>query len=204
MTSRNTDDLRSLTLDLEQSEITRRCLGDIEASQGCARWRRLVDIEMADCERRHPSVAAEDVTSIDALTLINELSAVLDAAYGSSGQSSFDPFAEKDSVFLVARDGPALVGCGALRALPDHIGIGEIKRMYSRPGTSGVGQAILAALESEALKAGYRELWLETRRANDRAVRFYSEAGFVERAPYGKYVGRPEAICMTKVLSSEL
>lgn len=54
------------------------------------------------------------------------------------------------------------------------------------------------------MKGGYRELWLETRRANNRAVRFCQIAGFVERAPYGKYVGRAEAICKEKMLSPEL
>jgi GNAT superfamily N-acetyltransferase len=155
---------------------------------------------MTDLEHEALLVAAEDVTSADAQILIDELSAVLAAAYGSSGRSGFDPSAERDSVFLVAREGRHPVGCGALRPLPAHSGVAEIKRMYSRPGTTGVGRAILAALEAEAAKLGYEQIWLETRRANNRAVGFYERAGFVERAPYGRYVGRPEAICMEKKL----
>ncbi len=155
---------------------------------------------MGNPKHRVVRVTEENATSIDALILIDELSAVLDAAYGASGRSGFDPSVDHDAIFLVARDGPELLGCGALKPMAGEIAVAEVKRMYARPGTSGVGRSILAALESAAVAEGYRALWLETRRANDRAVRFYTRAGFVERAPYGKYIDRPEAICMEKLL----
>ena len=78
--------------------------------------------------------------------------------------------------------------------------LGEIKRMYAKPGTRGVGAALLAHLEREAQGFGYRELWLETRRVNLRAVGFYRAHGYIEIANYGRYVGRAEAICFGKRL----
>ncbi len=142
-----------------------------------------------------------DPNSPAAETLIDELSAILKAAYGSSGKDGFDPSAEGEAIFLVAHRGDTPAGCGGLRVLPHHPGVGEIKRMYSRPDTTGVGRAILKALEDEAHRLGLTEIWLETRRANEGAVRFYRKAGYRESEPYGKYVGRPEAICMKKRLT---
>ena len=49
--------------------------------------------------------------------------------------------------------------------------------MYAAPGTSGVGSAVLAHLESEAAKLGYSEVWLETRAVNSRAVALYEQRG---------------------------
>ena len=103
------------------------------------------------------------------------------------------------SLFAVARgiDGAAL-GCVALRPLTEEVG--EIKRMYGRPGSRGVGAALLAFVEAEARAVGYRSAWLETRRVNTRAVAFYQRHGYREIAPYGKYVGRLDAICLGKLL----
>ncbi len=152
--------------------------------------------------RSKDEVVVEEVepTSAAARVLIDELSTVLAEAYGSSGRSGYQPEQELDGVFLIARLGGELAGCGALRSLDGRSDVAEVKRMYSRPGTTGVGQAVLRALESQAAQRGYASIWLETRRANSRAVRFYMAAGYRERAPYGQYVGRPEAICMEKVL----
>lgn len=140
-------------------------------------------------------------TSPIATELISELSAVLAAAYGSGGRDSFSPTDETTVVFLVAFEGDHPVGCGALRRLPEEESHAEVKRMYSRRGTSGVGRAILSELEEHAGVRGFRSVWLETRRANSRAVSFYQAAGYREREPYGKYKDRPEAICMEKQLS---
>jgi ribosomal protein S18 acetylase RimI-like enzyme len=54
------------------------------------------------------------------------------------------------------------------------------------------------ALEQKARALGYTELVLETRKVNTAAVAFYRKLGYVECANYGKYVGREEAVCMSK------
>lgn len=141
-------------------------------------------------------IGACDPASAAAQVLVEELSAVLETLTGDSGKASFAP----DGAYFVVARGAAgqLLGCGALRALePD---IGEIKRMYARPGSAGVGAAVLAHLERQAAGSGYRTLWLETRRVNTRAVAFYLKHGYQVIANYGKYIGRPEAICFGKTL----
>ena len=150
-------------------------------------------------------VQACDPGSAEAQVLVAELSAALAALTGSSGQASFsvDDARAARSLFVVAKgDDGALLGCGALRPLEGEVGeVGEIKRMYARPGTRAVGAALLAHLEREAQGFGYRELWLETRRVNARAVAFYVGHGYAEIPNYGKYVGRAEAVCFGKQLA---
>jgi ribosomal protein S18 acetylase RimI-like enzyme len=147
-------------------------------------------------------VTADDPDSDEARALIAELGAALARMTGDSGAASFDP-ADVRGVragFVLARgpDGMAL-GCGALRPLEGDIA--ELKRMYARPGTgAGVGAALLAHLERQAVELGYVAVWLETRRINTRAVAFYDKHGYRPIANYGKYVGRLDAICMGKSL----
>lgn len=146
-------------------------------------------------------IQACDPESAEAQLLVAELSATLAAITGDSGASSFSAADARlaRSLFVVARnvDG-GLLGCGALRPLDGDVG--EIKRMYARAGTRAVGAALLAFLERAAQGFGYRELWLETRRVNARAVAFYHRHGYTDIANYGKYAGRPEAICCAKRL----
>jgi GNAT superfamily N-acetyltransferase len=101
-------------------------------------------------------------------------------------------------VFLVARNADGVpIGCGALRPLVP--GVAELKRMYARPG-SGAGRYLLTALEEQAARFGYRELWLSTRRVNVRALAFYGRNGYASVGNYGKYVGREESVCLGKRL----
>ena len=147
------------------------------------------------------AIAACDPGHADALLLMEELSAALAAITGDSGKASFAPDDARvaRALFVVARghDGEPL-GCAALRPLEGEVA--EVKRMYARPGSAGVGAALLAHVEQAAREFGYRELWLETRRVNERAVGFYRKHGYGEIAAFGKYVGRPEAICLGKAL----
>ena len=141
-----------------------------------------------------------DPDSLDARALIAQLDAALAAITGDSGASSFDAADMRGpgAVFLVARttDGAAC-GCGALRPLPGHAGVAELKRMVARPG-SGAGRVLLAALEAQALALGYREVRLSTRRVNGRAVDFYRRHGYVPIEGYGKYVGSAVSVCLGK------
>jgi ribosomal protein S18 acetylase RimI-like enzyme len=146
-------------------------------------------------------VKAEDPVSPDATALMNELSATLTLITGDSGKASFDAAdVQGDAArFVIARDRMGIaVGCGAFRPLQE--GVAEIKRMLARPGSAGVGRAILVFLEDEARRLGYRELWLETRLINVRAVHFYEKHGYRRRENFGKYVGNPQAICFEKML----
>lgn len=147
-------------------------------------------------------VEPADPASPEALALIAELDAALQAITGDSGASSFDPDDVRgpQAVFLMARaaDGGA-VGCGALRPLLP--GVAELKRMYARPG-SGAGTQLLAALEAHALALGYGEIRLSTRRVNARAVDFYRRHGYLDAPAWGKYVGSAVSVCLGRRLLS--
>jgi ribosomal protein S18 acetylase RimI-like enzyme len=148
------------------------------------------------------TVAPADPRSAEAQGLLDVLSETLAGITGSSGRASFDVAdVEGDRAqFLLARDASGrAVGCGAYRAFSADDT--EIKRMLALPGTRGVGAALLTAIESAARADGYETAILETRRVNEHAVAFYRRHGYTEIANFGRYVGRPEAICMAKKLA---
>src|SRR5688572_23103423 len=100
------------------------------------------------------------------------------------------PFSAEDcalarSVFLVAKRGGELVGCGALRPL-DALDEkrAELKRMYVCPQARrlGVGRRIIAALEERAREFGYEAVLLETGVLQPEAQRLYESCGY-ERIP---------------------
>jgi GNAT superfamily N-acetyltransferase len=150
-------------------------------------------------------VRAEDPAGSDAIALVAELSAVLTAITGASGQASFDVADVQGprACFAVARDahGQAL-GCGALRPLDGDAA--EVKRMFARPGTRGVGSAVLRFLEGEAVCLGYAAVRLSTRRVNARAVAFYERHGYRRIPGYGRYAGNDVSVCFEKLLEDAL
>jgi ribosomal protein S18 acetylase RimI-like enzyme len=143
----------------------------------------------------------EDPAAPESALLMAELSTALEAITGDSGRASFDVDDVRGPLacFVVARsDNGAALGCGAFRPLEP--GVAEIKRMYARHGTQGVGSAVLRYLESEAQALGYQAIWLETRLVNRRAMDFYEARGYQRIANYGKYIGNPLAVCFEKQL----
>ncbi len=140
-----------------------------------------------------------DPDDADAQVLLGELADALQAITGDSGRSSFsaDDVRGPRSRFVVARDADGqAVGCGALRPLQP--GVAELKRMYARPGSRGVGAAVLAHLESAARELGYRAVWLETRAVNARALAFYARHGYGRIENFGRYAGNAAAVCLGK------
>jgi len=155
----------------------------------------------ADAAASAVAVSAEDPAGADALALVAELSAALTAITGDGGQASFDPADVRGprACFALARDahGHAL-GCGALR--PQDADVAEVKRMFARPGTRGVGSALLRFLEGEAARHGYAVVRLSTRRVNARAVAFYERHGYRRIPGYGRYAGSEVSVCFEKAL----
>ena len=90
-----------------------------------------------------------------------------------------DQFVPPVGVFVLARLDGRPAGCGGVRLLEP--GIGEIKRMYVDPKArrSGVGRAVLAALEDEAAQLGYSVLKLETGTRQPEAIALYESAGYL-------------------------
>jgi len=154
-----------------------------------------------------PQVAGADPESPDSVALIAELDETLRAITGDSGRTQFAASDARGDGgrFALARDaqGRAL-GCGALRPMGEpgvtSSEVAEIKRMYARPGTKGIGSAVLAWLEAEARRIGYRALRLETRLVNTRAVQFYLAHGYRRIENFGRYAGNPAAACFEKTL----
>jgi GNAT superfamily N-acetyltransferase len=122
---------------------------------------------------------------------------------GNDGTASFsdDEVLVERSVFLVAVANGQAIGCGGLRPITDEVC--EIKRMYAKYRGQGIGSAILNKLEDYARTFDYKAIWLETRKVNEQAVRFYLGQGYRERSNYGKYIGRSEAICFEKDIIAE-
>jgi GNAT superfamily N-acetyltransferase len=151
-----------------------------------------------------PRVGDEDPRSPDAAALMDELTRTLAGITGEGGAGSFSvaDVCGPGGAFVVARsaDGAPL-GCGAIRPLSE--GVAEVKRMYARPGTRGVGSAVLAFLEARARGLGYHALWLETRRVNTAAVAFYTRRGYQPIDNYGRYAGRAECVCLGRNLRED-
>ncbi|VXB43183.1 GCN5-related N-acetyltransferase [Burkholderia sp. 8Y] len=146
-------------------------------------------------------VRREDPWSLDAQALLDELSAMLAVFSGDSGQSRFclEDVCSARGAFVVARTAQGFaLGCGAFRRF--DYGVAELKRLYSRPKTCGVGKAILTQLEADAAAAGYHKLLLETRSFNRRAIAFYQRNGFTPAGRYGIYVHQPDACCFEKTI----
>lgn len=132
----------------------------------------------------------------------DELSGALTGITGNSGRGSFDIGYMGDSraLMVIARDPDGLaVGCGALWPLDENTA--EIKRMYAREQGTGIGSAVLAYLEAQAAALKYRIIRLETRTVNEPAVAFYQRHGYRRTGDYGRYMGRPEAVCFEKQLA---
>ncbi|MEX3936663.1 GNAT family N-acetyltransferase [Paraburkholderia phymatum] len=124
-------------------------------------------------------IQREDPYSLDAQMLMDELSAMLALLSGDGGQSRFctDDVCSARGAFMIARTSHGtLLGCGAFRRF--DFGVAELKRIYARSNKAGVGRAILSALETEVVAAGYHTVVLETRAVNRRAIAFYERNGY--------------------------
>ncbi|MBY4840287.1 GNAT family N-acetyltransferase [Pantoea sp. DY-5] len=147
------------------------------------------------------TVEKSDPFSSESHRLIEMLSAELAAITGDNGKTNFNVQAMNNdkALWVLAKNayGDA-IGCGAIRPLTQNIA--ELKRMFSDRSEPGVGRALLTFLETSAKQMGYRELKLETRYINHRAISFYERNGYIQIENYGPYVGREEAICFSKVL----
>jgi putative acetyltransferase len=90
------------------------------------------------------------------------------------------------TVFVARIDGQA-VGCGALKRHDD--GIGEVKRMYTRPSHRGkkIGALIVERIEALARQEGVKRLVLETGDRHHAAWTVYERAGFTRCGPVLDY-----------------
>lgn len=152
-----------------------------------------------------PVITREALTSEVARALIVARHHELSALYADTREADFLDLPTRDiapgaGAFLVAWVDGRPVGCGALRRLGDDQA--EIKRMYVVPEArrSGIGRAILRALEDEARRLGVAALILETGSRQPAAIAMYEAEGFQRCPCWGDYLASPLAVCFAKPL----
>lgn len=80
----------------------------------------------------------------------------------------------------MAEDNNEVIGCIALRRLPQFANSGEVKRLYVREEHRGQGiaETLLEALERYAVACGYETLYLDSKDDLRVALRFYRQHGY--------------------------
>jgi GNAT superfamily N-acetyltransferase len=122
----------------------------------------------------------------DAAALLDEYFAMRE--HGMAGYRIVHPapetFVEPAGVFLVARRDGEPIGCGGIRMLDPRRA--EVKHLYLRPSArgSGLGRALLEALEQHAARLGATEVVLDTNARLEAAQQLYRSSGYAEVEPY--------------------
>lgn len=142
-----------------------------------------------------------DATHPDFRELVTLLDAHLEEKDGDE-HPFFAQFNTLDAIkhAIVAYQGEAAVGCGAIKAYSDTVM--EVKRMYVKPEVRGQGIAslVLASLEEWANALGYSETILETLKSQKYVVGMYLRNGYKIIPNYGQYQGVESSVCMRKLL----
>lgn len=101
-----------------------------------------------------------------------------------------EQMAPPNGAFLVVRRDGEAVACGGIKRLDAETA--EVKRMYVVPAArnSGLGGALLAALEAEARRLGYLRVRLDTGPEQPAAKAVYERAGY---RPIPDYNNNPYA-----------
>lgn len=148
------------------------------------------------------SVAAESPLQDDVRALIRELNENLLALTPPEfcSHMSVEQMAGPDTTVFVARDAGSAIACGALRR--DANGVGEVKRMYTRPDYQGrgIGGRILDQVEALARREGFKTLVLETGDRHPAAWRVYERGGFTRCGPILDYPDTGWSVFYTKSL----
>jgi putative acetyltransferase len=114
-----------------------------------------------------------------AATFVNRHSAALSDVDDFQNQYSPPP-----GLFLVAVDGDAIIGTGAIRRIDDETA--ELRRMWLLPEYhgQGIGYRLTQELFAFARQAGYQRVRLSTGPEQERALYFYERLGFYPIEPY--------------------
>ena len=147
----------------------------------------------------HPdsvSIAVETALSPDMRALIGELNGVLSSLTSDEANHrlAVEDMADARTTVFVARVNGEAAGCGALYRHPN--GIGEVKRMYTRPAFQGLGlgRQILNEVIALAKQEGFDQLVLETGHNYEAAKHLYQSSGFEPCGPVLDYPDHPESV----------
>jgi GNAT superfamily N-acetyltransferase len=125
-----------------------------------------------------------------ASSLLAAMSAEIDGLYSdlpgslNSIPATAEQMSGPDGSFLVISDAAGPVACGGVKRLDAETA--EIKRMYvaETHRDRGVGRRLLAELESECRRLGYRRIRLDTGSDQPSAQALYESAGYGLIADY--------------------
>ncbi|UYN95518.1 MAG: GNAT family N-acetyltransferase [Enhydrobacter sp.] len=150
------------------------------------------------------AVAAESPLQDDVRSLVAELNETLLALTPPEFcfHMTVEEMAAPDTTVFVARDDGSAVACGALKRHAD--GIGEIKRMYTRPSHRGrkLGAMIVERIEALARQERLRRLVLETGDRHPAAWTVYERAGFTRCGPVLDYPESQWSVFYEKALAA--
>jgi GNAT superfamily N-acetyltransferase len=134
--------------------------------------------------------------------LVLKLDKDLSERYGDF-QAEYDQYnvIENLETVVVVYDNNLPIGCGCFKRNDDDTV--EIKRMFVMENErgKGIGAMIMTELESWASEKGFKNIILETGKAQPEAVKLYKKQGYNEISCYGPYIGNEEySICMKKII----
>jgi putative acetyltransferase len=147
-------------------------------------------------------IARERPDTVDALTLIAELEALLEPLYPSTSRHGYSVeklLAQGVAFFLIRADG-APAGCAGIQLVGSDYG--EIKRMYVRPQYRGLGygKRMIDYLARHAQAHDISLLRLETGIHQYAAIALYERYGFYQIPPFGPYHADPLSLCYERRL----
>ncbi|MBX9944426.1 MAG: GNAT family N-acetyltransferase [Reyranella sp.] len=135
------------------------------------------------------TIAVETPLQEDVRVLVFELNAVLLELTPPEHchHLTVEQMADAGTTVFVARENGMAVACGALKRHAD--GIGEVKRMYTRPTHRGrrIGEQIVARIEALARSEGLTRLVLETGDRHHAAWKVCERSGFRRCGPVLDY-----------------
>jgi putative acetyltransferase len=149
------------------------------------------------------TIVAESPLQDDVRVLITELNAALHALTPPEFcyHMTVEQMAGADTTVFIARREGVAIACGALRR--DADGVGEVKRMYTRPQYQGqgIGGRILDRIEALARREGFKRLVLETGDRHPAAWRVYERGGFSRSGPVLDYPDTGYSVFYSKSLA---
>lgn len=164
---------------------------------------------MARPEHR-PTIRGVDPQGATALALLHEAWLDARALYpelftGQENKAPGNPPLGVRSIYVVAYLDDRPLACGSIVPFDGEAGTtAEVRRMYvhREHRRRGLGRAVLAHLEREALRLGYARLVLETGKRQLPAMQLYETHGFRRIPPFGPHVGDPTSVCYERLLLS--
>lgn len=148
------------------------------------------------------TIASENPRGDDIVSLLNQADDFALTLYPADNYYGLDIAAldQPDVVFYVARANGVAIGTAAMVERGDNSA--ELKRMFVTEAArgTGVGRALLEAVETSARSLGISLLQLETGLPQTAAIALYERAGYKHIPAFGGYAGDPTSYCMEKKL----